>query len=247
MAWDALYIGKVIYESCKNVSGLTLNVYPLRIPESVSLTSQPSVVYRIISNSGEDLKDTRSIVDNIRFQVSVWASTYTLSSGIASLIRDSLDGLSGEVAGCSVDYMRFEDESDGYDDEFKLFEHTIDFSARIKNMGSGNINTEPAVALDVTDDYTWSGVIPSGWMVEYLVFEESTGNSGQLSCGTSSGATNVMRSEAITGGGITVISNLTQRISSMSSAITLYINHAGDGDTWNGMNLTVYCVMRKIS
>jgi hypothetical protein len=214
----------------------------------VEIGTAPAVVYRIVSNSGEDVKDSRSVVDTIHFQVSVWANTYTLTTGIASLIREALDGLSGEVAGCSVDYMRFEDESDGYDDEYKVFEHSIDFSSRIKNDASmGSIITYPAIVPNITGDYTWTDVVPAGWMVEYLLFEESTGNTGQISIGTGAGETNVIQSEAIAGGGLTVIDRINERMISLATPITLYINHAGDGDAWNGMNLTVYCVMRKIS
>jgi hypothetical protein len=248
MAWDALYIGKVIYDACKTVSGVNLNVYPLRIPQSVDLKTQPAVVYHIVSNNGEDVKDSRSLVDTIRFQVSVWASSYTLATSTASLIREALDGLSGEVSGCSVDYMRFEDESDGYDDEYKIFEHVIDFSARVKNNASMGTQLEyPKVITGITGDYTWTDAVPAGYMVEYVLFEESAGETGQISIGTTAGTTNVMQSEAIAGGGLTVVDRINQRMISLHTATTLYINHAGDGDAWNDMNLTIYLVMRKIN
>ena len=247
MSWDALYIGKVVYDATKQVSGVNLNVYPLRIPESVSLKTQPAIVYHIVNNSGEDTKDGRSWVDTIRVQVQVWAASYTLATGLGSLVRESLDGLTGEVAGCSVDYMRFEDESDGYDDEYKLFAHTLDFTARVKNDASmGTTVTYPVVVTGITGDYVWTGAIPAGYIIEYVIFEEATGNTGQLSIGTSAGANNIIASEAITGGALTVIDRIRDRALNLATPMNLYV-HAGDGDAWNGMNLTIYCVIRKIS
>ena len=247
MAWDALTIGKVIYDTCKNLSGLSLRVYPLRIPQGVDLSTYPAVTYQIQANQPEYVKDSRSLVDTVRFQISIFASTYTLTTGISALIREAMDGLSGETAGCSVDYIVVEDETDGFDDEQKIFIHDIDFSARIKNDSSQNINYSPVIALNVSDDYTWTNAIPAGFMVEYLAIEESTGNTGQISFGTTLEGTNIAQSEAVTGGGLTIIDRINQRAISLHNPTTIYINHAGVDDNWNGINITVYCIMRKIN
>jgi hypothetical protein len=251
MIWDALYIGKVIYNACKNISGVSLRVYPLRIPQAVSLLTDPALSYYIISVTPEDTKDSRSLCDTVVFQVSIFGSTYTLTTSIAQGVRDALDGLNGETSDISVDYMRFEGWADDYEDDTKLFSKHMEFSCRVKNdasTGTGYLTFDVSsivTALNLTDDYTWTSIIPAGYMLESVIAEESTGETGQLSCGTGAGITDVFQSQAVTGGGLTVIE--VNKIFSTSSATTIYINHAGSGDDWNGMTLSVYGVLRKIN
>lgn len=242
MIWDALYIGKVIYASCKDLSGVSLKVYPLRIPQE---TAFPALTYSILSVDPEDTKDSRSLCDTVTFQINLFASTYTLVTSLAQLVREALDGLSGENSGVSVDYMRFESWIDDYDDEFLLFRKDMTFSCRVKNDASTNINASVLTALSVTNDYTWADAIPAGYLLESFVIEESAGSTGQISSGTTVSGTNIFSAQTITGGGLTIIE--TNKAFSLTAAQTIYFNDVGSGDNWNGMNCTIYAIMRKIN
>ena len=122
---------------------------------------------------------SRTLCDTVDFQVSIFGSTYTLVTSLAQGVRDALDGMTGETSDVSVDYMRFVNWTDDYEDDTKLFSKHMDFSCRIKNDPStaagyptpdgSNIIT----ALNLTEDYTWSGIVPAGYLIESIIFEES--------------------------------------------------------------------------
>lgn len=243
MTWDALYIGKAIFSTVNGVQDIESRVYPLRIPQETDLGSNAAISYYVISTTPETTKDSRSLVDTLRIQVSIFSQSYSTLNTIAGLVREALDGLTGEVAGCSVDSCWFSDESDLYEDEHRIFHKAQDYMVRVKNGSSINQNDMTSAVYGVSADYTWTAVIPAGYLIEYMIFDELSGHTGQLSAGTTSGDNNVFNQEAITGGALTVI-NINKTFSK-TAATTIYINHAKDGDTWNGMSLNIFAQLRK--
>lgn len=244
MTWDALYIGKVLYTSLNAIEGITTRVYPMRVPQEIDLTTQAAISYYVISTTPETVKESRSLVDTVRIQVSIFATSYSAVNTLAGLVRDALDGLTGEIAGCSVDGCYFTDETDQYEDEHDVYHRAQDYLVRVKNGASINQNDMTSAVYTQSADYTWTALIPAGYLIEYMVFDETSGNTGQLSAGTTAGDNNVFSQEAITGGALTVI-NINKTFSK-TAATTVYINHAQDGDGWNGMSLNVFAQLRKI-
>jgi hypothetical protein len=243
MTWDALYIGKAIFTTLNGIEGISTRIYPLRIPQETPLGNDAAISYYVISTSPEDVKDSRSLVDTVRIQVSIFAQSYATLNTIANLVRDALDGLTGEIGGCSVDSARFMDENELYEDEVNLYHIAQDYSIRVKNGSSINQNDMTSAVYTLTGDYTWTALIPAGYLIEYMIFDETSGNTAQISAGTTAGDNNVFSQEAITGGGLTVI-NINKTFSK-TAATTVYINHSQDGDGWNRATVNVWAQLRK--
>lgn len=240
MTWDGLYIGKVLFDKLNGLQGIATRIYPMRIPQNIDLATTAAISYYLISTSPETTKDSRSMVDTLRVQVSIFAPTYSTLNTIAQLTRDALDGLHGEVAGASIDGFYFSDETDLFEDEHKIYHRAQDYIVRVKNNASSNPSTPVSETITISADYGWA-IIPAGYLLEYMIFDETTGHTGQLSAGTSAGTANIFRQEAINGGGLTVV-NINK---AYAAAITIYINHSQDEDDWAGMTVNVYAQLRK--
>jgi len=97
--------------------------------------------------------------------------------------------------------------------------------------------------VTMTDDTTWTGCIPAGYMLESIVFVESAGNAATLDLGTSSGAEDVFEQQVIQASGITTV--VINKTFSMLARQTLYLNDDGAG-TWNSASLTAILLMRRV-
>lgn len=97
----------------------------------------------------------------------------------------------------------------------------------------------------VNADVTWTDVVPVGYMLEYVIFEELTGNEVTLDLGTSAGGNQVLLNQVIPANEITVA--VVNRLFSFASMQTLYLNDDDPSSGWNGGSVDVYLVMRKIS
>jgi hypothetical protein len=243
MIWECLFVGKVIYSTVKDLSGVSSRVYPLRIPQAIDLKTTNAISYYIISTKPEDTKDSRSLIDTVMVQVSIFSNVYNTANALAQLIREAMDGLSGEIAGTTVDSIRFTNEIDQYEDDVEVYHKIQEYDIRIKNEPSTNINAMTVVALSLTNDYAWADAIPAGYILEEMIFDETAGKTAQLSAGTSANGTNIFSQAGITEGALTVIK--VDKAYSKTTAKTIYIHHSGDGDTWNGATITVYAILRK--
>ena len=97
--------------------------------------------------------------------------------------------------------------------------------------------------VSMTDDTVWTGAIPAGFMLESIVFVNSTANAATLDLGTSSGAEDVFEQQVIGASGITTV--VINKTFSMLARQTLYLNDDGAG-TWNSASLTAILLMRKV-
>jgi len=111
---------------------------------------------------------------------------------------------------------------------------------------------------EITNDYELAGeswVPATGvYYLERITIKNDTENTGQISAGTSSGANDLFSQRIINamGGpgsinpdGWTTI-QVPDIVVRASAPISIFFNHGQDGDTWNGMSLTVYLVLRQI-
>jgi len=95
----------------------------------------------------------------------------------------------------------------------------------------------------ITDDTTWTDIVPAGYMLETITFVESAGNAATIDLGTTSGASDVFSQEVIAASGITVVT--IDQAFSMTAKQSLYLNDDGVG-TWNSASLTATLTLRRL-
>lgn len=113
--------------------------------------------------------------------------------------------------------------------------------ARVYTAVNGNY---VILKANITDDDTWTDVVPAGYMLVYAIFEEKAGNTAVLDLGTSAGGNEVFLGNTITANELTTI--VIQRTFSLTAATTLYLNDDDAGSGWNGATVDVYLVMQCI-
>ena len=95
----------------------------------------------------------------------------------------------------------------------------------------------------ITDDTTWTDIVPAGYMLEAITFVESAGNAATIDLGTTSGASDVFSQEVIAASGITVVT--IDQAFSMTAKQSLYLNDDGAG-TWNSASITATLTLRRL-
>lgn len=95
----------------------------------------------------------------------------------------------------------------------------------------------------ITDDTTWTDIVPAGYILESIIFVESAGNTAILDLGTTATGQDVFEQQTITASSITTIS--INKIFSMTVNQSLYLNDDGTG-TWNGASITATLLMRRV-
>ena len=239
MTWSANIVGRAIYYQLRNLcSG---RIYPVVASQGAEF---PYVVYQTITNTPDYTKDSGSVADKLRIQVDIFAKTYDEANVTASLVRDQLDFKAGTIAGVPVDTIRFEDEQNMYENEVRIHRVSQDYFARIPNDSTPRGEVQIETITSVSDDYTALSVIPPGYMVQTIIFDNATSTTAQLSAGTSVGGNNVFLSEAVNASGLTTIA--VNKTFSLTAFTSIFFNHSGDGDTWAGATLTIYILLTKI-
>jgi hypothetical protein len=101
-----------------------------------------------------------------------------------------------------------------------------------------------ALLLGVTVDSTMDSIIPPGYLIKYVIVNNAGSLPAQLSAGSVAGGNDIFSSEPIRESGITVIKP--EQAFSFTDFTSIYFNHAGDSDTWNGQTLDFYLTLEKI-
>ncbi len=117
----------------------------------------------------------------------------------------------------------------------------------LTRLSGGAITTPlPTVYTGITNDTTI--VVPGGYMLECIMFLNSTANVATISCGTTAGGTEVFINATINGSGTYYgITNQTiNNTFNLSSNTTLYIHDNAPGDSWNSANVSIYLILRKL-
>jgi len=94
----------------------------------------------------------------------------------------------------------------------------------------------------MTDDTAWTGAVPVGYLIESIIFVNSSANAATLDLGTIAGGEDVFEQQVIAASGITTV--VLNKVLSMSARTSLYINDDGVG-TWNSASLTAVILMRR--
>lgn len=105
-------------------------------------------------------------------------------------------------------------------------------------------HVEKVVKKTVTGDSLWTGIIPAGYILERMIFEETAGNAAILDLGTSDGANDVFTDVTIAASDITVVE--INKMFSSSATQTLDLNDDQAGSSWNSASMHVTLMMRRI-
>lgn len=95
----------------------------------------------------------------------------------------------------------------------------------------------------MTDDTTWTSIVPAGYELERVIFLNSTANTCTLRLGTSAGGTEAIASISIGASGYTTA--LCNKPFSLTAATTLYLSDTGGG--WGSCSLTAVLFFRRIN
>ena len=116
---------------------------------------------------------------------------------------------------------------------------------RIFNTAMSLTTPMPTVYTGINNNTTVS--VPSGYVIEYITFLNSTANNATISIGSTAGGIELFQLQIVNGIGTN--DGLTTFGMNYDHGIvaptTLYI-HDGGGGSWNGATVTVYLVLRKI-
>ena len=113
--------------------------------------------------------------------------------------------------------------------------------AKINAVGSGNY---VILEANLNADTTLTDIIPAGYMLTYVIFNEKAGTNPLLDLGTTLGGNEVFINQDITASDLTTV--VVQRVFSLSATTTLYLNDDDAGSNWNGSTVDAYFVMTPI-
>ena len=147
--YDINNLGQAIYAKLNALLLFTGGIYPQRIPEG---STWPACSYYIISNIPEEVKDNGAVVDQVRLQVSIFATTYSSVQTLADAVRVALVGTTGETNSTTIDTIRLVDETDMYEDDVAIYHRAQDYLVRIKNLVLG---PELIVGGDMSSASSW--------------------------------------------------------------------------------------------
>ena len=118
-------IGKVIYA----IVNSSVPIYPGVAPQGETGTL---AVYNVISCTPTNVKQSASVKDIYRVQITVMAETYTALMTAAETIRGLMDYKTGTYGTVAVDLIRYENQIDSYNMETDEYFLSQDYFIRIK-------------------------------------------------------------------------------------------------------------------
>lgn len=98
-------------------------MYPVKLPQDVTY---PALTYAVIAAPREHLMVADAGVIGALIQVSVWAETMATAKALAIQVAASLNRFHGTVLGVVIQETWIENESDGWEDEAKVYHIPID-------------------------------------------------------------------------------------------------------------------------
>lgn len=113
--------------------------------------------------------------------------------------------------------------------------------AKVQAAGNGNITVLHA---GLNADTTLTDLVPAGYMLQYVIFHEKSGQSPILDLGTTVGGNEVFINQALNSSDLTTI--IVQRVFSLTAATSLYLNDDDAASTWDGSVVDAYFVLSSI-
>lgn len=143
-------IGLYIYDQLSTDSALTdllggVNIFPVQIAQD---QAYPAITYSTINKLPKNTKDGVLNQEETRIQVDVFAKKYSDLVDLSGRVREILDGKGGVLADIIVEYCRFVDVAEFYNDDRELYHHALDFNLR--HGATGTAYTPVPVGPGVT-------------------------------------------------------------------------------------------------
>lgn len=110
--------------------------------------------------------------------------------------------------------------------------------AKMAAVSNGNMSV---LRSALNSDTTLTNIIPTGYTLQYVIFNEKTGDSPILDLGTTPGGNDVFINQALNSSALTTIT--VGNTYSLTTTTTLYLNATAPGSTWDGSVVDVYFVM----
>lgn len=99
-------------------AGGIARIYPIKMPQGMD---KPSLVYtRVSGQSGHHMQGRDGLVRS-RMQIDAWAKTAPAASSLANLVKDALDGYSGDMGSVLVQGVFMDSERESYDDAVEMY------------------------------------------------------------------------------------------------------------------------------
>jgi len=107
---------------------------------------------------------------------------------------------------------------------------------------------EKVIKNTITGDTLWTDIVPAGYVIEKIIFEETAGAAAVLSLGTTDTGNDVFTGVTIAASTFTVLDNadLLKSMFSSTAAQTLDLNDDTAGDGWNAASVNVTFLMKRI-
>jgi hypothetical protein len=153
-------VGKVIYNLLSNSAELT-SLIGNKIFPSVSINEKAVnyIVYQKNGTSPTDCKNSRSTFDILSYEILIYSEKLETLNSIFLAVRNTLDQYSGVNSGLTIERIIFQDADDDFDETSKIYEKTVNFEVRYKNIYSTlgqptNFATTPNGATQI--DLSWT-------------------------------------------------------------------------------------------
>ena len=102
-----------------------LRMYPDRLPQGHRL---PAATYQRISTAPDYTHQGDSCADDVRVQISVFASSRAEAEELATIIRDRLSGIGGNMGGVRVGRVFLRNRTSNYEPDGSYYVSRQDFS-----------------------------------------------------------------------------------------------------------------------
>jgi len=96
----------------------------------------------------------------------------------------------------------------------------------------------------ITEDTLIDDLIPANYMLEAIVFENTTANEAILDAGTTDGGNDIFSGQTITASTITTI--VINKVFSLSIATDFDINDTQSGSDWNSASVNMTFILAKV-
>jgi hypothetical protein len=107
-----------------------------------------------------------------------------------------------------------------------------------------SVHSEKYIEKTITADTTLTSIVPAGYMLKSMVFEETAGNAGVLDLGTAATGSQVFLNQTITASDFTTV--VINKVFSLTADTTLYLNDDDASSGWNSASVDIYVTLEKI-
>lgn len=101
-------------------------VHPWQVPQAKTLPG-PTITYEMVGDASHRALSGPLDRTRPRFRIHCWAETKLVAIDLAAKVRTTLDGFKGTMDDVAVSSVKFETQSDNYDDAPAIHRRILDF------------------------------------------------------------------------------------------------------------------------